>query len=359
MAIKFNPLTGQFDLVGDTNWGNIQGTLSDQADLQAELDDKMNINGDNSDVDAFFFNIAFAAPAHQEGTIFYDNLEHTLAVYNDNSDITHQLGQENLIRVYNNTGVTIANGKPVYITGSEGTEYRPTIALAQANDIDTSDVIGLTTSDILNNSYGYVTIVGLVNGVDTSSFSVGDVLYLSNVTAGGLTNINPGINLTIQIGHVLRSDAVNGRIAVNLRHLGSVAVTAVKTVFFRPERVGTVGDYKVKAMGQGGNENFTFLVPQDFQSLTSLELVYAPVNTVDPGKTADLNSDYGSIGESITTHSETVLGNPVTGTAGIFSTMDISGVFSNMSAGDICGININLNNIGTTLNVFGIRLRYA
>ena len=157
-------------------------------------------------------------PSHAEARLFYDGDEHTLALYNDEVDVTHQLGQEGLIRVYNNSGATILNGKPVYVTGSDGTEFRPTIALAQANTEATADLIGVTTHDIENNTFGYVTAWGLVNGVDTSAFSVGEDIYLSASVAGGYSTIPPvsSGSYVIRVGFVARSDVSLGRILVSI-----------------------------------------------------------------------------------------------------------------------------------------------
>ena len=155
-------------------------------------------------------------PLHNEGRLFYDNTEHSLAIYNDEPDVTHQVGQEGFIRVYNNSGSTIVNGQVVYITGEDGTEGRPTIGLAQANSETTSKAIGLTTHDIENNTYGYITFWGLVNGVVTSAFSPGDILYLSESIAGAVTTTKPTqSNFEVTVGFVVTS-AVSGRILVSL-----------------------------------------------------------------------------------------------------------------------------------------------
>ena len=54
-----------------------------------------------------------------------------------NGDIvTNQIGQETWVRVRNNTGSDIGDGKAVYISGVVGN--RPTIALARANTEATS-----------------------------------------------------------------------------------------------------------------------------------------------------------------------------------------------------------------------------
>jgi len=342
-----------------TTWGNITGILSNQADLQTELDGKMNINADNSSVDTLFFKTNLVAPVYFEGSVFYDKNEHTVAVYNDVSDITHQLGQETLVRIFNNTGTAITDGNPVYINGAEIVENRPTVALAKADVQATAGAIGLSTHTIADQTFGYVTLLGLVNGLNTSAFSSGDTLFLSKTVAGGLTNVAPSPgDLIIQIGNVAFSDTTNGRILVNIVERGEAPSTLPKEAFFRPERVNSVGDYKVKALGQGGSENFTFTVPIDFVSLVALEWIFSPTNTIAAGRTLDLNSDYGTIGEIIQNNSESSLALPIIGNSNTFTALDISSVFSNITGGDVCGVNINLNNIGTPLEVFGIRIRY-
>ena len=52
-------------------------------------------------------------PSYAEGRLFYDKANGSLGFYNDESDITLQVGQEQYIRVYNDTASTIANGAPV------------------------------------------------------------------------------------------------------------------------------------------------------------------------------------------------------------------------------------------------------
>ena len=91
-----------------------------------------------------------ANPSYLEGRVFYDRDEKSLAIYNDISTMTLQVGQEHVLRVYNNSGAQIDNGKVVYGTGAEGVEFRPTIGLADASDVTKSSVLGMTTHDIPN-----------------------------------------------------------------------------------------------------------------------------------------------------------------------------------------------------------------
>lgn len=95
-----------------------------------------------------------------------------------------------LIKVYNDTGSTITKGTPVYVTGNNSPNQLPTIGLARADVDATAHVLGLTNEDIANSSSGYVCGEGDVTGIDTTAWNAGQLLYLSDVTAGAMTATN-------------------------------------------------------------------------------------------------------------------------------------------------------------------------
>lgn len=102
------------------------------------------------------------------------------------------LGQSDRVitEVRNTTGATVTKGTVVYLTGASG--GKPTIQKAQANAESTSSgTFGVIQSDINNNSNGYVVVIGTVLGVNTSSYSEGQILWLSPTTAGGFTTTKP------------------------------------------------------------------------------------------------------------------------------------------------------------------------
>ncbi|MEK9694412.1 MAG: hypothetical protein VW270_01530, partial [Candidatus Poseidoniales archaeon] len=155
-------------------------------------------------------------PSYNEGTIFYDNDNKALAVYNDEADITLQVGQEQYVRVRNNTAGTISNGQAVYITGAHG-NAAAAVDLSIATGEVTSQVIGLATHNIEPNTFGYITTFGVVRDLDTSDFNAGDSVYLSEAVSGGLTGVSPVIpNFKAPIGHVIRSHGSNGTILVQI-----------------------------------------------------------------------------------------------------------------------------------------------
>jgi hypothetical protein len=165
-----------------------------------------------TNVDGSDFNLG-VTPEYKEGRVFYDSTNHALAVYNDESEITLQVGQENYIRVRNNTGSTITNGQAVKIEGSQGTNT--TVKLAIATGDLSSQAIGLATHDIEDSSFGYITTFGMVNDLDTSDFLDGEEVFLSDVVSGGLTGVSPTApSYVLPLGHVVRSHPSVGNVLV-------------------------------------------------------------------------------------------------------------------------------------------------
>jgi len=160
------------------------------------------------------FGITGSDPAYSEGLLFYDNHHGSLGFYNEEAGITLQIGQEQWIRVRNNSGVDIADGAAVYISGA--ISDNPTIELAKADNITTAHVIGIATHVIENNTVGYVTVAGLVHNLDTSSFSAGDTMYISSTVAGDLVDTAPtGDNYSVSVGTITRSHPTDGALLVH------------------------------------------------------------------------------------------------------------------------------------------------
>ena len=155
-----------------------------------------------------------SAPSYQEGRVWYDSTAKALAYYNDVSTIQVHVGHDIQFKVINNTGSTIPNGSPVYITSTSSGQTYPNVALAKADVVATSTVIGLTDGAITNGSVGYVTSVGNIDNVNTGSYTVGQVLYLSPYSAGQLMNTIPPTGITVQIGMVTFVNSSTGKIYV-------------------------------------------------------------------------------------------------------------------------------------------------
>jgi hypothetical protein len=131
-------------------------------------------------------------------------------------DVVQQIGLETYARVANFTGITIPNGTVVGFTGAvpdSALSVAPYLANGATN---TLYIVGVMTHDLPDSGdKGYCTVWGFVRDVDTSAFTLGDILYASPTVAGGLTNVKPTApNNVVPIAAVLQVSATNGVIFV-------------------------------------------------------------------------------------------------------------------------------------------------
>ena len=117
------------------------------------------------------------------------------------------------LEVTNDSSVSIAKGDPVYISGFNSTSGKPRVTKSQASTLETFPVIGLAQTAIGNGSDGVIVISGVFTGIDTSSYSAGNVLYVGS--SGGLTAVQPITSTTNSgvVGVVSKSN-INGTILV-------------------------------------------------------------------------------------------------------------------------------------------------
>jgi hypothetical protein len=137
--------------------------------------------------------------------------------------------------------------------------------------------------------------------------------------------------------------------------------TPTKEKWFAPNHDGVIGNYRVKSLIGSGADRITFMIPHDFTSLTELVLVgITSAGAAGAGKDIDLYSDYAGAGEDAQTHQESDTTSTYTiPAANTMWEFDISGVFSSLSAGDYCGVQIDHKSIGGTIYYLGIRLKYS
>ncbi|MFZ9066251.1 MAG: beta strand repeat-containing protein [bacterium] len=163
-------------------------------------------------VDIIADSIQFTGGTGDQGTISWNTDEETIDVIMDGSVL--QVGQEVVYNVRNNSGSTIPDGTPVMATGTLGASGRITVSPMDGTDIDNSRLfIGITTEEIANDADGKVTFFGKVRGIDLSSYSDGDILWISTSTAGAFTATEPTSGTRIAFGFVI-SNASNGTMFV-------------------------------------------------------------------------------------------------------------------------------------------------
>jgi hypothetical protein len=170
------------------------------------------------------FNTTNSAIPVTAGTMSWNNTDGTADLRLKGGNVTLQVGQEQVTRVVNKTGVNLleANYQAVYISGAQGQRLKVDLALA-VTDATSAGTLGLVTENINNNQEGFVTSSGLVNEIDTTgdlqgeTWADGDILYLSPLVAGDITNVKPlAPDHTVIIGFVVYSHAIHGKIYVKV-----------------------------------------------------------------------------------------------------------------------------------------------
>lgn len=204
------------------------------------------LKGDNTDItslagitggvgtaDFIQFDTA-VTPTPTVGKLGWDVNEHGLSVLMTGGNVNLQVGQETVLRVYNNTGSAMVDGQVVYCTGSQG--QRLTVALALANsDLTSAAIIGMVTEPIPNNAEGFITVQGRVGSLNTVGFADGAVIYLSPAVAGAWTTTKPQApQHNVMVGYVVKGGSAGaGSIYVHVQNgyeldeLHDVKITSV------------------------------------------------------------------------------------------------------------------------------------
>lgn len=174
---------------------NADGALgADNAFVWASGSNTLTVSG-TVEVNELQFDTDHVATGHTTGRLYWDDDAKTITADMQGSDVRLQIGQEEHVYVQNVSGVTINNGDAVRISGASGTNIQVEKAISEirsfTDPVERDSILGLATEEILNNQFGYITTFGAVRDLNTSTFSTGDILYLSHTTSGSYTNIRP------------------------------------------------------------------------------------------------------------------------------------------------------------------------
>jgi hypothetical protein len=161
-----------------------------------------------------------------------------------------QVGQELQYYAKNTSGGLIANGTPVMFTGTVGSSGKLTFGLAIADGSVLSDyMMGVTTQDIANNDFGYVTSFGLVRGFNTTGapygevWNDGDLLYFDPATPGTWTNVQPQApNIDVPVAVVVNAGG-GGSGSIFVRMTIAEALSRLQDVYING--TGTPNDFDV------------------------------------------------------------------------------------------------------------------
>ncbi len=152
------------------------------------------------------------------GRLVWNEVDGTLDLGLAGGNVTLQVGQEQVVHIYNNTANAFTDLQVVRVTGSQG--QRLTASLAQANsELTSSATFAVVTEPIAKNQEGFATTSGMVRNVNTIAFPEGAALYLSPSTPGGLTHIKPQApNHMVLVGWCVRSHHINGSVYVHVQN---------------------------------------------------------------------------------------------------------------------------------------------
>jgi hypothetical protein len=122
----------------------------------------------------------------------------------------------------NLSGATLVKGEVVFISGGVGASGVPEVKKARADSLTTMPGVGISKSaSVAANGFARILRGGLLRSIDTTggaeSWSQGDRLYVSAVTAGKLTNVVPTApNFSQRVAVVINVHATQGSIFVDL-----------------------------------------------------------------------------------------------------------------------------------------------
>jgi hypothetical protein len=176
------------------------------------------------------FDTTPTVPNPTGGTLYYDSTENALSYkpITPSNDVTVNLGQESLIRIYNNSGVQINNGQALHITGATSGSPTVSLAIGTGGDSVQFQISGIATHDIPNSSFGFMTVFGVVRDLNLTAFTVGEQIYLSQTVPGGLSSYS-GLSITgrtCEVGHILDNSA-SGKLQVAI--LNEIEGTIITT----------------------------------------------------------------------------------------------------------------------------------
>lgn len=158
------------------------------------------------------FNTSVTPITAATGQMFWDTGEHTITLGMEKG-VQQQIGLEQYM--YIKANAAISDGQVVMFAGSSGDNLLGVPADTTTPGFRPEYIMGIATQDIARNGFGYVTTFGLVHGLNTLAFAVGDILWVDNATPGALTNTQPSDpNFQIQMAAVTKRAGGDGHIMV-------------------------------------------------------------------------------------------------------------------------------------------------
>jgi hypothetical protein len=160
-----------------------------------------------------------------------------------------KIGQETLFYAKNTSGSLIPKGTPVMFTGTVGSSGKLTFGLAVADGTVLADfMMGVTSQDVDNNDFGYVTNFGLVRGFNTTGspygeiWADGDLLYFGATSPGTWTKVQPlAPRIDVPVAVVVNAGS-GGAGSIFVRMTIAESLSRLQDVFINGTGTPTNGD---------------------------------------------------------------------------------------------------------------------
>lgn len=148
-----------------------------------------------------------------QGAIYWDEARSTAALIM-NGTLQH-IGQDSFFYVKNSSGSTIPKGTCVGFAGTDGGSGHILITPFIANgSVPSTYFMGVTSEAIANGAFGQVMHFGELEGINTSGFTAGALLYASSTVAGAFQTTAP----------VAPNNIILVAAAVNSKNNGAIVV---------------------------------------------------------------------------------------------------------------------------------------
>ena len=162
---------------------------------------------------------------------------------------------------------TISKGDVVYAAGHTGNDIFD-VRKARADSSTTMPALGVAYKNLAVNDVGLVVTFGRADGLNTGGFISGETVYVSNVVAGGISNVVPRAetDLIQNVGLVVKPHASTG--VIDVTGVGRVnAIPNAQVVTAQPPHIYT----------NGGGNTFEKMDPADV--LTKLQTLQQVTDT--------------------------------------------------------------------------------
>ncbi len=157
------------------------------------------------------------AAADAERRLNWDNDEGSLTLTLKGGNVNIPIGGEVVALVHNAESFTLTKGTVVYAFGASGQRVSVKRAV-NTGDSTSAQTLGVVAEPIATGAEGWVMVQGFVRGLDTSAYTQGDALYLSN-TAGQFTKTKVyAPNHLVYIGFAVKINASSGEIFVKCQN---------------------------------------------------------------------------------------------------------------------------------------------